>query len=247
MNVTTLNLNGIRSAVRKDWLQAFEAWNPDICLLQEVRAEPAPQLFEGYHSYWHPAEKAGYSGVAIVSKQAAQEVRYGMGIAEFDVEGRVLYADYGPYGVLSVYVPSGSSSDSRLDYKMAFHEALSDYTRSLLHKPLLVGGDFNVAHRAIDLKNWRGNLKNSGFLPQERAWLDAYLALGLRDSHRSLLGDAAEYTWWSNRGQAYTNNVGWRIDYLLATAHFVPKQHQVLRTPRFSDHAPLTVWYDMVY
>ncbi|KEF34656.1 exodeoxyribonuclease III [Deinococcus sp. RL] len=247
LKVTTLNVNGVRSALRK----GLEGWltreAPDVLLLQEVRADPMPEPFAalGYASAWFPAQKPGYSGVAILSKLPLEDVRPGMGHPEMDAEGRVLSAVVGGVRFASVYLPSGSSGPQRQSFK---DRVLADYhtwTVQTLAQglPVIIGGDYNVAHHELDLKNWRGNRGNSGFLPHERAWMTAHLAAGLTDTHRAALGERAEYTWWSNRGQAYANDVGWRIDYLLAAGTEV-RGVAADRAARLSDHAPLTGWVE---
>ncbi|EYB68045.1 exodeoxyribonuclease III [Deinococcus phoenicis] len=248
LKVTTLNVNGLRSALRK----GLEGWaareRPDVLLLQEVRADPMPEALAalGYAGAWFPAQKAGYSGVAVLSLRPLSDVRTGMAHTEMDREGRVLSAVVQGVRFASVYLPSGSSGPERQGFK---DRVLADYhawTVATLADglPLVIGGDYNVAHQEVDLKNWRGNQKNSGFLPHERAWMTAHLASGLTDTHRAHLGDRAEYTWWSNRANAYANDVGWRIDYLLAAG--VPvRDLRVDRTLRLSDHAPLTGTVDL--
>lgn len=248
LKVTTLNVNGLRSALRKglvDWVSRTE---PDVLLLQEVRADPMPDVLaaQGYAGAWFPAQKAGYSGVALLSRHPISDVCPGMAHPEMDGEGRVLSAVVRGVRFASVYLPSGSSGPERQAFK---DRVLADYhawTVTTLAEglPLVIGGDYNVAHRKIDLKNWRGNMKNSGFLPHERDWMTAHLALGLIDTHRAHLGERAEYTWWSNRGNAYASDVGWRIDYLLAAG--VPlRDVGVDRDVRLSDHAPLTGTLDL--
>lgn len=245
LKVVTLNVNGLRSALRKGFLGWLEREAPQVVLLQEVRADPQPQTFEplGYGSVWLPAQKAGYSGVAILSRLPLLDPRIGMGHAEMDREGRVISAVAGGIRFVSVYLPSGSSGEVRQGFK---ERILLDYqlwVSGLLAQgtPLIIGGDYNIAHQNIDLKNWRSNQKNSGFLPQEREWLTTHLESGLTDAHRAHLGDAAEYTWWSNRGNAYANNVGWRIDYLLSAGVQLTGV-KVDREARLSDHAPLLGW-----
>lgn len=243
LKVTTLNVNGLRSALRK----GLEGWvareQPDVLLLQEVRADPMPQRFAalGYGSAWFPAQKAGYSGVALLSRFPLTDVHAGMNCPEMDTEGRVLSAVVCGVRFVSVYLPSGSSGPERQQFK---DRALGHYhawTLARLNEPwpLVIGGDYNVAHQEVDLKNWRGNRGNSGFLPHERAWMTAHLAAGLTDTHRAHLGNRAEYTWWSQRGNAYAKDVGWRIDYLLAAGVRL-RNLWVDREARLSDHAPLT-------
>jgi exodeoxyribonuclease III len=255
LNVITLNVNGLRSSLQKGLLSWLEGTSADVVMLQEVRAEPCPKVFAeiGYHSYFMPAQKKGYSGVAILSKLEPQSVHYGLGLEEpsleeFDLEGRVIRLEFEDVQVISVYMPSGTSSSERIVYKSAFQAAFYAYIQTQLEpsgsrKPLILGGDFNIAHQNIDLKNWKSNIKNSGCLPEERAWMSQFLELGLLDAQRYLLGEQAEYTWWSQRGQAFNNNVGWRIDYQCCSSEWQPISHCVWREPRFSDHAPLGVVY----
>ncbi|GAA5512665.1 exodeoxyribonuclease [Deinococcus carri] len=243
LKVTTLNVNGLRSALRRGLTGWVGREQPDVLLLQEVRADPMPEALGelGYAGAWFPAQKAGYSGVAVLSRWPLADVRVGMAHPEMDGEGRVLSAVVGGVRFASVYLPSGSSGPERQGFK---DRVLADYhawTQAMLAEglPLVIGGDYNVAHGELDLKNWRGNRKNSGFLPHEREWMTAHLASGLIDTHRAHLGERSEYTWWSNRGNAYANDVGWRIDYLLAAG--VPvRELWVDRAARLSDHAPLT-------
>lgn len=245
LKVTTLNVNGLRSALRK----GLEGWvarkAPDVLLLQEVRADPMPGPFAalGYGSAWFPARKPGYSGVAVLSRHKLEDVRPGMQHPEMDAEGRVLSAVVRGVRFASVYLPSGSSGPERQGFK---DRVLADYhtwTLATLAQglPLVIGGDYNVAHRELDLRNWRSNRGNSGFLPHEREWMSTHLACGLTDAHRACLGERAEYTWWSNRGNAYANDVGWRIDYLLAAGVEV-REVAVDCGARLSDHAPVTGW-----
>lgn len=248
LKVTTLNVNGLRSALRKGLVDWVTRTGPDVLLLQEVRSDPMPEALAalGYAGAWFPAQKAGYSGVALLSRHGLDDVRVGMAHPEMDGEGRVLSAVVRGVRFASVYLPSGSSGPERQAFK---DRVLGDYhawTVATLAEglPLVIGGDYNVAHREVDLKNWRGNVKNSGFLPHERAWMTAHLASGLTDTHRAHLGERAEYTWWSSRGNAYANDVGWRIDYLLAAG--VPlRDLWVDRDARLSDHAPLTGTVDL--
>lgn len=242
MKVATLNLNGLRSALRRGLLEWLEREAPGVLLLQEVRADPLPEVFAGlgYHSLWHPAERAGYSGVALLGRQEFQEVRVGIGDALLDAEGRLVSGRLDGVRFASLYLPSGSGGEVRQTFKERSLELLGAWTRERLAEgPLVIGGDFNLAHHEIDLHNWRGNRRNSGFLPQERAWMTAYLELGLRDAHRDSLGGRAEYTWWSNRSGAYGRDVGWRIDYLLSSGVRLEGM-RALREARLSDHAPLS-------
>lgn len=237
----SLNVNGLRSALRKGLLEWLERENPEVVLLQEVRAPAMPEVFAPleYSSLWLPAEKAGYSGVAMLSKSHILQPVAGDFHSLALSEGRAITAISGGVRLVSVYLPSGSSGEARQAVKNEmlprFDAWLRDLPRDL---PLLAGGDYNIAHQEIDLKNWRSNRNNSGFLPHEREWMTAHLGGGLVDLHREFLGEKSEYTWWSNRGQAYANDTGWRIDYLISRglrADWV----RVDRPARLSDHAPL--------
>lgn len=247
LRVTTWNVNGLRSALRKglrDWLARER---PDVLLLQEVRAGPMPEALAdlGYLGAWFPAQRAGYSGVAVLSLHPLTDIEVGMNHSGMDGEGRLLSAVVQGVRFASVYLPSGSSGPERQGFK---ERILADYhtwaVTTLARGPLVIGGDYNVAHRELDLKNWRANRQSSGFLPVERDWMTRHLEGGLTDTHRAHLGEAAEYTWWSNRGNAFANDTGWRIDYLLAAG--VPvRDLWVDRTVRLSDHAPLTGTVDL--
>lgn len=248
MRLTTLNLNGIRSATKKDVVNHFTEQAPDILCLQEVRALPEhiPEVWKtlGFHCHYHPAQKLGYSGVALLSKTKPKKVHVGFG-SSFDLEGRVLRADF---SVVSVYVPSGSSSEARHILKMQFLDEFLVYLKKLKRskRELIFCGDFNIAHKPIDLTNWKANQKNSGFLPQEREWIDNVLELGYVDTFRELVGpEVAHYSWWSNRGRARENNVGWRLDYHFTTPRIAEVAHSpnIYREQFFSDHAPVTIEY----
>lgn len=255
VRIITLNLNGIRSAWTKgayDWLQAQ---NADFVCFQELKAQAA-DLGEtmltpaGYHACYHYAEKKGYSGVGLWSRQVPDRVIEGLGVPEFDAEGRYLRADFGNLTVISLYLPSGSSAPERQEAKFRFMEVFYPHLDALRSegREVVVCGDWNIAHKEIDLKNWKGNLKNSGFLPEERQWLGQLLSeQGWIDAYRRLYPDAGEacYTWWSNRGQAWAKNVGWRIDYHLTTPGIgaTVQAASVYKEQRFSDHAPLIIDY----
>lgn len=243
LKVTTFNVNGLRSAIRKGLVDWVEREAPDVLLLQEVRADPMPDALAhlGYGGVWFPAQKAGYSGVALLTRHPFSDARIGMPHEEMDAEGRVISAVVQGIRFVSVYLPSGSSGEARQGFK---DRVLGDYqtwVNGVLAEgmPVVIGGDYNIAHQNVDIKNWRSNQKSSGFLPHERAWMTAHLEGGLTDCHRVYLGETAEYTWWSNRGNAYANNVGWRIDYLLASGVQVGNV-SVDREARLSDHAPLS-------
>ncbi len=255
MRVITANLNGIRSATSKGFFDWMLSQNADYICVQELKAQQADMRDEmlspnGYVGYFHYAEKKGYSGVGIYSKQPADEVIVGLGIADVDAEGRYLEARFGNLSIVSLYLPSGSSGDERQQVKFAFLAHFYPHLQALVAsgRDVLVCGDWNIAHQEIDLKNWKSNQKNSGFLPEERAWMTQVLNdLNWVDVYRVLYptatGDA--YTWWSNRGQAWANNVGWRIDYQLATPVLAAKAQaaSVYKEQRFSDHSPLIVDY----
>ena len=255
LRIISLNLNGVRSATAKgflDWLPRQEA---DIVCVQELKAQAddlnAAMRNPGDHRGWfHHAEKKGYSGVGIYSRHAPDRVVEGLGILDIDCEGRYLQLDFGSLSVISLYLPSGSSSEERQQVKFSFMERFQPRLAELYAsgREVVVCGDWNIAHREIDLKNWKGNQKNSGFLPEERAWMSHLLdEQGWVDVYRHLYPEAtdASYTWWSNRGQAWAKNVGWRIDYQLATPGIAATARAagVYREQRFSDHAPLTVDY----
>ncbi len=249
-SVTTLNANGLKSALRKGlgaWLTKHQ---PDLLALQEIRGSYEADAFAhlGYQAHWFPAERPGYSGVGILAKREPDQCFRGMGIADFDREGRWLAARFGTLWAVSAYFPSGTSSEGRQLLKYRFLDAIDTPLKALRNGcEVLLLGDVNIAHQEIDLKNWRSNRKDSGFLPEERRWLGGFLGRGWVDVHRRLLGpDTPEYTWWSARGQAYANDTGWRIDYQLATPNLAAQARSawVDRSARLSDHAPLTVSYE---
>jgi len=227
----------------------------DVICLQEVRADAAVLPAEcrapkGYHAYFHPAQKPGYSGVALYCRREPDNVQIGLGWPDIDQEGRYLQADFGKISVVSLYLPSGSSSELRQDVKFRFLGQFEGHLAALRRKrrDYVICGDFNIAHKEIDLKNWKSNQKNSGFLPEERAWMDRVLGpLGWIDAFRVVYPTEAQYTWWSNRGRAYENNVGWRIDYHVVTPGLKDRivSAAIYRGEKFSDHAPLTLDYDV--
>jgi exodeoxyribonuclease-3 len=253
----TLNLNGIRSAVSKGFPQWAETTDADCIGVQEVKAQ-AEHLSDslgaiaGLKGHFHLAERKGYSGVGLYTGREPSDVLCGFDGGEFDTEGRWVEARFDtPYrklSLISAYFPSGSSGEERQRAKFRFlHAAYPHLLRLKAEREFILVGDINIAHHAIDLKNWRSNQKNSGFTPEERAWMTQLLdEAGLVDVFRQLNTQPDQYTWWSNRGQAWANNVGWRIDYQLATpglAALARKEHIYL-AQRFSDHAPLIIDYD---
>ena len=255
VRIITANLNGIRSAASKGFFEWLEHQNADLVCLQEIKAQEAdlsPALLApaGFAGYFECAQKKGYSGVAIYTRHAPRAVIRGMAVEEFDAEGRYLQLDFDQLSVVSVYLPSGSSSDERQQAKFRFLEAFLPKLDALRAqgRECVLCGDWNIAHQNIDLKNWRGNQKNSGFLPEERAWLDrVFKELGWVDVFRQLHPQAEQYTWWSNRGQAWAKNVGWRIDYHIATPAVAARARaaSIYTDQRFSDHAPLLIDYDL--
>lgn len=251
-----MNLNGIRSAWSKNALPWVAAQAPDVVCLQELKAQ-LPDLTaemmrpDGLHAYYHCAEKKGYSGVGLWCRHEPDRVVEGIGDPEFDAEGRYIRADFGLLSVISLYLPSGSSSPERQEAKFRFMDRFFPHLAALRAegREIVICGDWNIAHQEIDLKNWKSNRKNSGFLPEERAWLTRVIdELGWVDVYRRLHPEATAecYTWWSNRGQAWAKNVGWRIDYQIATAGIAAgaRAAAIYKEQRFSDHAPLTVDYD---
>jgi len=255
--VITLNLNGIRSAAKKGFFDWMLKQNADVICLQELKAQQSDlqaAVFqpEGYHGYFHCADKKGYSGVGIYSKHKPLNIITGLGWPEADQEGRYIEVDFGKLCVASLYMPSGTSGEERQAVKFAFlkkyAEILAKHRAS--DRDYIICGDWNIAHQKIDLKNWRGNQKNSGFLPDERAWMDELFGqLDFVDAFRQVNQEADQYTWWSNRGQAWAKNVGWRIDYQVVTSGLkeAVKTVAIYKDQRFSDHAPLLVDYEMKF
>ena len=259
--LTSLNLNGIRSASSK----GLEAWlaktAPDCMGVQEVKAQAEDvqgrfELLAGLQGYFHFAEKKGYSGVGLYTRLAPSDVRTGYGSGEFDAEGRYVELRFdtprAKHSIISAYFPSGSSGEERQRAKFRFLDEFYPHLLKLkAERDFILVGDVNIAHQEIDLKNWKGNRKNSGFLPEERAWMSRLLGeAGLVDVYRQLHPTATDeaYTWWSNRGQAYAKNVGWRLDYHLATPQLAAgaRNVEIYKGEKFSDHAPVTVAYDWV-
>ncbi|KQW68759.1 MAG: exodeoxyribonuclease III [Methylibium sp.] len=260
LRLVSLNLNGIRSAANKGWVEWAEKSAVDCMGVQELKAQAADlggrfDQVAGLQGHFHYADKKGYSGVGLYTRRTPSDVITGIGEPEFDAEGRYVEARFDTpqrkLSIISCYFPSGSSSDERQQAKFRFLALFYPYLELLkATREFILVGDVNIAHREIDLKNWKSNQKNSGFLPEERAWMSRALdELGLVDVHRMLRPDdtGEAYTWWSNRGQAWANNVGWRIDYHLATPALaaLARTASVYKAQRFSDHAPLTVEYEL--
>lgn len=254
MQIITLNVNGMRAAARKGFFQWLPGQGADIICVQELKAQLSDlnrEILdpEGYYGYFHCAKRKGYSGVGIYCRTQPDKIIEGLGIEEIDQEGRFLQADFGSLSVISLYLPSGSSGDHRQASKFFFLKRFFPFLQGLIAsgRDIILCGDWNIAHREIDLKNWRANQKNSGFLPEEREWLTrVFDEIGYVDVFRQLNPDPEQYTWWSNRGQAWTKNVGWRIDYQIATPEIAEKaiQATIYKETRFSDHAPLIIHYD---
>jgi exodeoxyribonuclease-3 len=254
MKIMSFNANGIRSAANKGFFEWMLTQRPDVLCLQETKAQehqlaPEVQQLPGYYSYFHDAEKKGYSGVAVYCKREPDRVRMGLGWPDIDAEGRFLQVDFGALSVISLYLPSGSSSPERqavkFDFMARFMPVLKKLSRS--RRNYIICGDWNIAHKAIDLKNWRNNQKNSGFLPEERAWMDEVLdKLGWVDAFRVVNQAPEQYTWWSNRGRAREKNVGWRIDYQIVSPRLkeAVRSAVIYKEQRFSDHAPLSMNYN---
>lgn len=252
--IVTFNANGIRSAAKKGFWEWFDRQDADLLCIQELKAQEA-DLDEkvlhgnGYHVFMHCAQKRGYSGCALYSKEKPLAVRLGFGSEEFDAEGRYVEAEFDNLIVISVYFPSGSSSEERQDAKFRFLEEFLPHLKTLRErgKEIVFCGDVNIAHKEIDLKNWKGNLKNSGFLPEERQWMTNLFDIhGWVDVFRRLDARPEQYTWWSQRGQARAKNVGWRIDYQISTPALATAAvaTSIYNEEKFSDHAPLIVDYE---
>ena len=251
----TLNLNGIRSAANKGFVEWVSLAGADCMGVQEVKAQAADVAgrFEnvaGLDGHFHYAEKKGYSGVGVYTKKAPSAVITGFDGGEFDAEGRYVEARFDTakrkFSVISCYFPSGSSGEERQAAKFRFLAALLPHLMALkADREFVLLGDINIAHKEIDLKNWKSNQKNSGFLPEERAWMTGLLSAGMVDVFRTLNPNPEQYTWWSNRGQSWAKNVGWRLDYHLATPGIAAtaQQESIYLEQRFSDHAPLIIDY----
>ena len=256
MRIVTLNLNGIRSAADKGFYAWLATRRADVVCLQELKAQVADMTADmlnppGHYGYFHYAEKKGYSGVGVYTRRQPDRIIEGLGIPDIDAEGRYLEVSFGDLSIVSVYLPSGSAGEHRQAAKFAFMDHFWPHLAKLATsgREVILCGDWNIAHTERDLKNWKSNQKNSGFLPEERAWIGrVFNELGFVDVYRRLHPDATDegYTWWSNRGQAWARNVGWRIDYQIATPGIAARARSasIYKAERFSDHAPLTIDYD---
>ncbi|MBT7235952.1 MAG: exodeoxyribonuclease III [Gammaproteobacteria bacterium] len=255
MKVLTLNVCGIRASQKKGLFNWLKKIKPDLICLQEVRAledQISSDDFKinGYNRYMSVAEKKGYSGVCIYTKETPKSINVSFGSKIFTKEGRFIELELKKINVISVYFPSGSSSEIRQDMKYQFMSKFESYLKKIQkkNKTILICGDWNIAHKEIDIKNWKANQKNSGFLPEERKWIDRIIKhYGCIDAFRNINKDPHNYTWWSNRGRAWDNNVGWRIDYqmLSSTKNIKVLAANIYKKERFSDHSPLIIDYDI--
>lgn len=253
MKILSYNVNGIRAAMRKGLNEWIEAAQPDVLCLQETKAQPEQIKDEietlnklGYYSYWHSAEKKGYSGVAIITKHKPKHIEYGTGIDYIDNEGRVIRADFENFSVISVYIPSGTNMEERLDFKLRFCYDFLDYIKELKKEipNLIVAGDYNVCHKEIDIHDPVRNAKVSGFLPVEREWLSKYIEeCEMIDSFRFFVKEPHNYSWWSYRANSRARNKGWRIDYNMVSQSLEKnmKRAAILSEAMHSDHCPVLV------
>ncbi len=254
MRVISVNTNGIRAAAKKGFFSWLKKTNADVICIQETKAQEhqlSNDIFcpAGYFRQFLDAQKKGYSGVAIYSRVKPKKVIKGLGWHDIDIEGRYIEFQYDKLSIISLYMHSGSANEERQAVKFDFMQRFMDYLQSLRRKrrEFILCGDWNIAHKKIDIKNWKGNQQNSGFLPEERAWMDhLFDEVGFVDAFRVVNQQANQYTWWSNRGQAWANNTGWRIDYQVITPKLAPlvKAASIYKDERFSDHAPLIIDYD---
>ena len=246
--ILTYNVNGIRAALRKDFDKWLKSTNADVICLQEIKANPNQfdeSVFSelGYNCYWNPAEKKGYSGVAILCKETPKHIEFGCGIEDIDFEGRFVRVDFEDYSVMSIYFPSGSSGEIRQEFKMYFLEKFKTYIDKLKKQipNLVLCGDYNICHQSIDIHNPKRNKNTSGFLPEEREWVTKFLKSGFVDPFRHLNKEPHNYTWWSYRANARAKNLGWRIDYQIMSESLLPKlkRSQILPSAVHSDHCPV--------
>lgn len=250
MKIFCWNVNGLRAIQKKGFMEWFREVSPDILCLQEIKAS-VDQLNDeivnpnGYHVSWNSAERKGYSGVVTFSKKKPTKVYYGMGIERFDIEGRIVRCEFKGFDLLNVYFPNGTSGPERLQYKLDFYDAFLAHCEELRKKgkKLIICGDLNTAHKAIDLKNPKPNEKNSGFLPIEREWVDKFVAHGYVDTFREFNQEPDQYTWWTYRADARNRNIGWRLDYFFVTPDLIKKVKNSIITPEVmgSDHCPVAL------
>lgn len=248
MKIVSYNVNGIRAAMNKGFVEWLQQTNPDVIGLQEVKAledQIDRNIFKdlGYEIYWNPAVKKGYSGVAILTKKTPKSIKYGIGLDKYDDEGRLLEIEFDNFSFLSAYFPSGTTGEIRQGFKYEFLDDIYGYIQDLKKiKPnLILSGDYNICHKAIDIHNPISNKNSSGFLPEERAWMDKFTELGFTDTFRHFNPEPHNYTWWSYRANARTKNLGWRIDYHMATNEMLAKINRSIILPeaKHSDHCPI--------
>jgi len=243
------NVNGIRACVRKGFIEFLRSHNPDILAIQELKADlksipPEVKNYPGYYIYFNPAKRKGYAGTALFSKPKPANVVFGIGISKFDDEGRVITAEYEKFYFVNVYFPNSQHGLTRLDFKIEFDNKIHEYLNSLREKkPVVVCGDFNVAHKEIDLANPKQNVKNAGFTPEERAWMDRFIEDGWIDTFRLFTKEGGHYTWWSYRFNARARNIGWRVDYFIVSPELRDKVKRswILSDVMGSDHAPIAL------
>lgn len=250
MKIISYNVNGIRAAIQKGFIDWLKEENPDVLCLQELKADIEQVDIStiealGYQIYWHSAQKKGYSGVAIFSKVSPKSVKIGCGIEKYDAEGRVIRADFEDFSVMSVYMPSGSSGDERQGFKMIwladFYHYIDQLKKEIPH--LIISGDYNICHKAIDIHNPKSNANSSGFLPEEREWMENFINSGFVDSFRHINAEPHHYSWWSYRAGARGKNLGWRIDYHLVSDSLRERisHAQILPEVKHSDHCPVVL------
>ncbi len=253
MLLISWNVNGIRACIRNGFLDFLEKYKPDIIALQEIKAreDEVPmelRYYQGYHKYWNPAKRKGYAGTALLTKIKPLNVKFGIGIEEFDSEGRVITAEYNDFYLVNAYFPNAQHGLTRLDFKLQFDREIHTYLNNLRRsKPVVLCGDFNVAHKEIDLANPKQNVKNAGFTPEERAWMDEFLEDGYVDTFRIFTKDGGHYTWWTYRFNARARNIGWRVDYFVVSEEIRDKvkRSYILQNVMGSDHAPIALELDL--
>jgi exodeoxyribonuclease-3 len=248
MEIVTFNVNGLRAILKKNFMEWFKNQNPDILCLQEIKASKE-QLngdiieVEDYNAYWNSAERPGYSGVITFSKEPPVDIQFGLGIGRFDKEGRLIRTKFPEFTLLNVYFPNGKMSEERLKFKLDYYDAFLEFSEDLKKngEELIITGDFNTAHKEIDLANPKENEKYSGFLPIEREWIDKFVSYGYIDTFRHFHPDPEQYTWWTYRFKARERNIGWRIDYFFVTEGLIDKVQDstILKDVYGSDHAPI--------
>lgn len=250
MKIYSWNVNGLRAIMKKNFLEFIEEYDPDILCIQETKLQDGDltdslRNIKGYHSYFSFAEKKGYSGVATFTKEEPISVKHGIGIPEFDSEGRIVITEFSSFTLLNIYFPNGQMSEERLNYKMDFYDAILEYCNKEVSngKNLIICGDYNTAHTPMDIKNAKANEKTSGFLPMERAWIDKFIGEGFTDTFRHFNPEEIKYSWWSYRFKARERNTGWRIDYHFVSNNFLDKVKgaEILNEVMGSDHCPILI------